>query len=314
MMEDMTRQKPDAPDTRRGFTLLELLIVVAVIALLVGTIFPAMRMVRASGGLARELSMARQLMVGYQSYAYDNRSMLLPGYYNPADCSCPGGPLPAYDEAGTRLDGGAAYRYPWRIAPYLDYNLDGLFLDPILKTRLSSDHNVDSTYLLSVYPSLGINGVFVGGDSQFRGFQADNPNLPPGTIPDKLLNFYARRLSDVKLPPQLIVFASARINTENLTVDDAAVTEGFHKLTAPNTPTLEPWSKHYIEDCTQDCDSEAFGNVSLRHPGLSAAAAFFDGHTGTLTYGGSEGIENNIRDMRHWAAQADSFDWRLDLP
>ncbi len=297
-----------------GFTLLELLIVVAVIALLVGVVLPAFRMVRKSSGLARELSTARQLMIAYQSYAYDNRSMLLPGYYNPADCNCPGGPLPAYDEAGARLDGGAAYRYPWRIAPYLDYNLDGLFLDPVLKTRLSSDQNVDSTYLLSVYPSLGINGVFVGGDSQFRGFQADNPNLPPGTIPDKLLNFYARRLSDVKLPPQLIVFASARINTENLTVDDAAVTEGFHKLTAPNTPTLEPWSKHYIEDCTQDCESETFGNVSLRHPGLSAAAAFFDGHTGTLTYGGSEGIENNIRDMRHWAAQADSFDWRLDLP
>ena len=54
--------------------------------------------------------------------------------------------------------------------------------------------------------------------------------------------------------------------------------------------------------------------MSLRHPGLSAAIGFFDGHTGTLTYGGSEGIENNIRDMRHWSPRADSFDWRLDLP
>ncbi len=308
-MEDM-RPTPDTPKTRRGFTLLELLIVVAVIALLVGTIFPAMRMVRASGGLARELSTARQLMVGYQSYAYDNRSMLLPGYYNPADCSCPGGPLPAYDEAGTKLDGGAAYRYPWRIAPYLDYNLDGLYLDPVLKTRLSSDQNVDSTYLLSVYPSLGINGVFVGGDSQFAGFLADNPNLPPGAIPAELQNFYARRLSDVKLPPQLIVFASARVDTENLTVDNAAVTEGFHKLTPPHTPLNlhDPWPQHYLEDCTAGCESEAFGNVSLRHPGLSAAVGFFDGHTGALTYGGSEGIENNIRDMRHWAPRADSFD------
>ncbi len=314
MMEDMTRRTPDTPMTRRGFTLLELLIVVAVIALLVGTIFPAMRMVRASGGLARELSIARQLMVGYQSYAYDNRSMLLPGYYNPNNFSFQvDGPLPAYNEAGTRLDGGAAYRYPWRIAPYLDYNLDALYLDPVLKTRLSSDQDIDSTYLLSVYPALGINGVFVGGDSERGGFLADDPNLPAG-VPDAFLNFYARRLSDVKLPPQLIVFASARINTENLAVDGAAVTEGFHKLTAPNTPTLDPWSKHYIEDCTQDCASETFGNVSLRHPGLSAAAGFFDGHTGTLTYGGSEGIENNIRDMRHWAPQADSFDWKLDLP
>lgn len=313
MLEEMTHQAPDTRKTRRGFTLLELLIVVAILSLLVGAVFPAFRMVRKSSELARELSTARQLMIGYQSYAYDNRSMLLPGYYNPGDF---GGTesLPAHDESGTKLSGGAAYRYPWRLAPYLDYNLDALYLDPVLKTRLNSNQGVDTNYLLSVYPSMGINGVFVGGDSANAGFLSDNPNIRPGDIPARFLNFYARRLSDVKLPPQLIVFASTRIDTENLTVDNAAVTEGFHKLTAPNTPALAPWPKHYIEDCTQGCESEAFGNISLRHPGLSAAIGFFDGHTGTLTYGGSDGAENNIRDMRHWAPQADRFDWKLDLP
>jgi prepilin-type N-terminal cleavage/methylation domain-containing protein/prepilin-type processing-associated H-X9-DG protein len=312
MIEDMTLQTSDTPNTRYGFTLLELLIVVAVISLLVGAVFPAIRMIRRSGELARELSTARQLMIGYQSYAYDNRSMLLPGYYNPGDF---GGnqSLPAFDAAGTKLSGGAAYRYPWRLAPYLDYNLDALYLDPVLKTRLKSDQGVDTNYLLSVYPSLGINATFVGGDSLNGGFLADNPNIRPGDIPARFLNFYARRLSDVTLPPQLIVFASARIDTENLTVDNAAVTEGFHKLTAPNTPTAT-WPQHYIEDCTGGCESEAFGNISLRHPGQTAAIGFFDGHTGTLSYSGSEGAEKNIRDMRHWAPRADRFDWKLDIP
>lgn len=307
------RQGPQAfQRPRRGFTLMELLVVVAVISLLVGAVFPAIRMVRRSSGLARELATARQLMVGYRSYAYDNRSALLPGYYNPEDFTG-SGPLPAFNDLGKRLSGGAAYRYPWRLAPYLDYNLDGLYLDPVLKTAMKSDPNYDPNYLLSLYPSLGINSVFLGGDSEFFAFQSENPNIPPGQLPDAYKTFYARRLSEVKLPPQLIVFASSRTAKWAY---NAEVTEGFHKLTPPHSPKNKrpDWPERYVEDCADGCNAEAFGNISLRHPGLSAAVGFFDGHTGTLTYGAEDGTEDNIRDMRHWAPRATGFDWVPDLP
>lgn len=322
MAHQTDRQRRREPRTPRdAFTLIELLIVIAVIALMVGLLFPALRSVRQSSGLVRELSTARQLMVAYRSYAYENRSMLLPGYYNNDDIGVPQ-PLPAFDRSGERLDGGAAYRYPWRIAPFLDYNLRGLYLDALLQTRLDSDPNVDSHYLLSVYPSMGINGVFVGGDSEFSGFLADNPNIPQDAIPDVARNFYARRITDVRLPPQLIVFASARVDGQ-LAVDNSAVTEGFHKLTPPrfrSSGGQPPWPEQYVKDCTNGCDTAAFGHVSLRHAGLAAAVGFFDGHTGTLTYGfdpnspnGDPGIQDNIRDMRHWAPRANRFDWEVEF-
>ena len=109
---------------RNGFTLLELLVSIAVIVLLVSLIFPAFYSARRSSSAARELSAARQLMFAYRSYAYDHKGILMPGFYN-----LDGTRLPAHDEAGTVLSGPLAARYPWRLAPYLDYNLSGLYLD-----------------------------------------------------------------------------------------------------------------------------------------------------------------------------------------
>ena len=302
-----------------AFTLIELLIVIAVIALMVGLLFPALRSVRQSSALIRELSTARQLMVAYRSYAYDHRGTLLPGYYSALD---PGvlEPLPATNEAGipvTELVAGpegplTAARYPWRIAPYLDYNFQALYLDKFLQERFANDQFNEYTLLMSVFPSLGINAIFLGGDSQFAAF-----DLPPS-----IDRYYATRTSEVAYPPQLIVFASARFNGQ--AAPDGRLIEGFHKLRPPNTPfgLAASWPQQYSRECeSADCDTGDFGYVSLRHPGRNAAVGFFDGHTGTLTYGfdpnspnGDPGAENNIRDMRHWAPRADRFDWELVIP
>jgi type II secretory pathway pseudopilin PulG len=294
---------------------MELLVVIGVIAMLLALMFPAFRSVRRSSDLAGELSLARQLMVAYRSYAYENRGVLMPAYYNPGDVQGATEALPAFDQSGNRLASGAAYRYPWRIAPYLDYNFAGLYLDTEVKHRLASDELIDPNYLLSLYPSLGINGVFVGGDSENYGFLPDLPG-----IPESVRNLYVKRLSGARHPTALIVFASARKNGQ-FAIPGTTMTEGFHKVTPPNSPRSgQSWSVEYRANCVDPgCKTEDFGDVSLRHPGLSAACGFFDGHTGTLSYAydpnapdGDPGRENNIRDMRHWADQADSFDWKLE--
>ena len=291
---------------------------VAVVGLLLGLLFPAIRSVRRSADLARELSMARQLMVAYSSYAYDHGGALLPGYYSALDDGVPE-PLPATNEAGTPVtelvrdpfEGPlTAARYPWRIAPYLDYNLQALVLDKFLLDRFANDPVNPPALLLSVYPSLGINATFLGGDSAIGAF-----DLPP-TID----RYYATRISEVANPPTLIVFASSRANGPY--APDVMMVEGFHKLRPPSTPFgLAPsWPQQYPRQCDWPCEAGSFGFVSLRHTGHKAAVAFFDGHSGTLTYGfdpdspdGNPGIKGNIRDMRHWSPWADRFDWLLEI-
>lgn len=311
--------RPDPRHGPGGFTLVELLIVIAVIGLLVGLLFPAFRSVRQSADLARELSMARQLMVAYGSYAFDHGGTLLPGYYYTGDAGVDE-PLPASNEAGTpvtELVPGVegpltAARYPWRIAPYLDYNLQALYLDKFMLDRFANDPINEPTLLMSVFPSFGINATFLGGDSSLDAFD----------LPTAIDRYYATRISEVINPPKLIVFASSRVNGEYSADPQGLMVEGHHKLRPPSTPygLADSWPQQYPRRCDWPCEARSFGYVSLRHTGHKAAVAFFDGHSGTLTYGfdpdspdGNPGIKDNIRDMRHWSPWADRFDWFLEI-
>lgn len=278
----------------RAFTLIEMLVVIGVIALLLGLLLPALHTVRQSGEKVREFSAARQLMVAYTAYAYDHRGVLMPGYY-----FLDGQMLPAYDEAGNELTGPGpvAARYVWRLAPYLDYNLHGLYLDERVLEQLSSQELYH--YLISVFPSMGINAVFVGGDT---GYGLDDPQY------EQLFGrFYLTRLSHARRPADLIVFASARINGETAqsVFGSTAPVEGFHRVYPPYRTSRE-WAERYDVNCGwPDCKAADFGFVSLRHHFREAAIGFFDGHTGTLD-------EGQIQDMRHWADQATRPDWVLE--
>ncbi len=58
--------------------MLELILSVAIIALLEGLLLPALSLVNRSGLTTRELAAARQLMVAYSAYAYDHNGVLMP--------------------------------------------------------------------------------------------------------------------------------------------------------------------------------------------------------------------------------------------
>jgi prepilin-type processing-associated H-X9-DG protein len=274
--------------------MLELLLTVAIIALLVGLLFPVLHKVKRSGDMTRELAAARQLLVAYNAYAYDHRGVLMPGYY-----SLNGEMLPARDEAGNELSGPGplAARYPWRLAPYLDFNLRGIYLDVRLLEGFANEELYH--YYVSLYPALGINSVFVGGDTDSG---LGNPQM------EALFGkFYLTRLSQARRPVELIVFASARINGELAEgpFGSAAVVEGFHRISPPYF-TQRDWADRYDPACpSPDCQTTDFGNVSLRHGFREAAVGFLDGHTGPLN-------EGQILDMRHWADGATKPDWVLE--
>ncbi len=284
-----------------GFTLIELALVIAVIAAMLGLLAVSARRVAKAGGLVRELSAARQLMVAYSAYAYDHRGVLLPGYYNSADVPGARGPLPAYDEGGNRIGqtGIEAATYSWRLAPYLDYDLRGLYLDRRVFEAVLSDSTY-RTYRLSVFPSMGINSVFVGGDTDKFAYQ------PQYLEPVFGGEFYVTRLSQVKRPTELIVFASARVNglTAESAYAGARLVEGYFKVMPPYFRERE-WVDRYVEDCPwPECRAVDSGFISLRHQFRSAAIGFFDGHAGTLD-------NAQILDMRHWADQADQPQWTV---
>ncbi len=268
----------------RGFTLLELLVVVSIVLVLLGLVlFVGGKL----GNQAREVTernAARQSLIAWTNYALDHDGDLLPGYRSGLKAMTPDG-APISDAT----IGVAGNRYPWRLAPYLSFNFDILYVNDqqdYLKDLRLNDYG-SYVYAVATFPSLGINSTWVGGDEVDGCF---NPALT-----DMLGNFYASNLSQVRHPERLTVFASARGDTQPN--GGGRSIEGYFKVASP-TFASRRWKPEYDPE-----DSTSTGNVSARWNGRTVISRV-DGSVDALP------IED-LDDMRLWADRADSKDWVL---
>jgi prepilin-type N-terminal cleavage/methylation domain-containing protein len=281
-----------------GFTIVELLVVIGVIALLIAIIAPALFGAKTAARQAAEIAAARQLMLAYSNYAMENRDALLPGYLDSPKAS---------DAYGTSFASGqlavAARRYVWRLAPWMNFDVSGLYPHEMAEVleRLQQQEYHDYLYAASISPAFGLNSEWIGGDQNAYGFlPADHPLR-------NVLNFnqfYLSYLAQARHPQRLMVFTSARgVDPQNPSGGGSgSLIEGYFKITSPYFTELTGgrWSE---EPFLPSSPPEDYGHVSPRFHG-QAVATFIDGHVGSLSI-------DDLRDMRYWANWADARDWRL---
>lgn len=281
---------------RRGFTLTELLVVVAIIGIVVAVVLPVLRGARRTAARVQEAAAMRQVLTAWTSYATDSKGALLPGFKTGLPVfQANGEPIPA-DAYGSVPQ--IAARYPWRLAKYLGFDFRGLYAGDAAATlqRYESGDPQQYYYFTSLYPSFGLNSVWVGGDEQRYGFLP--LTLPNGQV-NPLSGFYVTRLSGITRPERLTVFASARTDA----TDDGGIIEGCFRVESPLFAVGQPaaWGPEYDPAVPSSC-----GNVSARHSG-SAMVGTANGAVELVP------IEE-LRDMRRWSDKATSSTWQIGAP
>ncbi|MDF3127806.1 prepilin-type N-terminal cleavage/methylation domain-containing protein [Kiritimatiellaeota bacterium B1221] len=267
---------------RRGFTLIEMLVVISIILLLSSLMIPGISKVRKKAGQVREQSAGRSLAQAYMLYSTENLGRYLPGYADEA----------AKDSEGNAIPHPINARYPWRLAPYLNYNINGAFLLYDSGDDTSDEDEESYQYRVSVYPALGMNLFYVGGDESGTSGQGLKPIPAHEAIFGK---FCVTGMGQAVSPSNLILFASAQ--HENEGKNEA----GFHKITSPNF-TQSQWGGAW----DPDANPSEFGFVDLRWSGR-AVTVMLDGSVRMMD-------EAEMRDMRHWsnlAAEENDPDWKL---
>lgn len=291
------------PDKKRGFTLIELMVVIAIMALLVALVAVSLHAVRGSAQRTRSLSALKQIMLAYRSYSDDNRGQLLPGYIGADlqdDDTDPFGNLRVTLPDGTELNEEDAQSYVWRLAPYMDNAWQAFYTDTNdtgLMAELEADYSGGDYGRISERPTFGLNSIFVGGDSVHGGtyatdrhpWQTNNPVIA------------ATRFTQVKNPARLIVFgATAKADDSGLTVYDDELL-GFCELRPPFVDEstgqwIDPQWIVGANGLIENTLTDRFGTgiPIARHGVGKVPVAHLDGSTEAVS------LANLSADMRMW--------------
>ena len=273
--------------TLRGFTLVEVLVVIAIIGALMAILLPAVMGARRSGDKTRELNNLRQVAVGWSMYSEYSNNRLMPGYLEPAVQTAWNVTYKArYDDSDVPTADAASY--PWRLLPYLDNN------HLLLRDYVDSPAKDPTAAFTAIAnePAFGYNANYVGG-----WFENVEPNGRP-VVRFEASNVIARTTSSVRDSTNLVIFASSASRNAGVQFSDVNANIAGSHFVVPSTVAMTPqWQP-------VGGSIEVLQNTSIpimRYT-QQIATVYADGHTAGET-------GNSLVDQRKWITNANTADF-----
>ncbi len=312
---------------KRGFTIVELLVVIGIIALLLAVLLPALGGVRRKSLKADEINAIRQVGIGWNLYAQTNQDNCLPGYIDPAlqveeswnvlyeyKVGPPNGEdqIPPVDAAP----------WTWRLMQFIDYSHDvvhGHLDEPAADVVNLWEESAE----IAFEPAFGYNGLYFGGWWEPRGdnFAKGKPrysNIDNGTVS---LSAVVRSVGRITRSSDVVIFCSSTEVEPGIYKSFVDHRPGSHLIVPPFECQTAQWgwpSAPGAVGGTQMTATAASGDfwtveafmttsVPIGRYTKNAALLFADGHTGSESPG-----SRLMLDMRTWVDEATSKSYRHD--
>jgi len=213
-----------------GFTLVEVLVVIAIIGVLMGLILAGLRGAFGTARKTKEINLLRGVVTAWTQYANNYEENLLPGYLNAATQAA--WRVTYSNSSGTTLPPSLTQTYPWRLARFMD-DLKGTLLwtrteddgaladaatsetwpsEPSLPAWMSGATGIAGS-AVSLQPAFGYNAYYVGG--WYEGTTGNeqprfsNARWTPVAGTERRGELVATRLANISRPSQVAVFSSA---------------------------------------------------------------------------------------------------------
>ncbi len=320
----------------RGFTIVELMVVIGIIALLVGMLVPALAGSIDQGRKRKELNALRQVGVAWTLYSNSAKDHTLPGYLErdvqerwklsfeyPSRQIIP--PAPSYSAGEPNVAG----PWPWRLMSYLGNNhemIHGHLSEPeydASQLGRPTPEAVAEAREIAYEPSFGYNGLYVGGwwgmDPTANGAQA-RPRYFDATadvqmgdqVVNKQVGVVSKSVASISRSSELVVFCSSSVLDQGIYTKVADDRPGFHLVVPPWVGQEAQWDRSTSED---NSSIEVLGSLSddivPGGAGTAAPIGRYNRYAAVLVADGQtvQEVPGALANMRRWidAAATNGF-------
>ena len=265
------------PASRDGFTIVEVLVVISVIAILLGIMLVGLQGASRTSKNLRSLNRGRQIFIAWTAYSNTYSDKLLPGYLTEGVQDKWRVTFPSPSQQGT-LNAANTQTYPWRLMPYLDNAVDPMFgyRDDVdeLKNEYANENNAlnhaAALEVMSATPEFGYNAYYLGGWWKMSGSRAhlifgDTP-VPTANGGETKGRLVATNLGSIRQPEKTLTFCTSTFREPGVYVKNERDPDGAAWVVPPRLCQNQIW------DAYSGVRIQVSGD-RFRPPGALASAA-----------------------------------------